>query len=123
MEKLIVDGQEVDPQTSYTFENVEGNHEISVEFAKDADKPVDPDPEKPVDPDPEKPVNPSPEKPVNPDPEKPVKPNGGNGNQASGNNTGAVQTGDAANVLFPIAGVAVAAILAGVVVFRRKKMK
>ena len=123
VEKLIVDGQEVDPQTSYTFENVEGNHEISVEFAKDADKPVDPDPEKPVDPDPEKPVDPSPEKPVNPDPEKPVKPNGGNGNQASGNNTGAVQTGDAANVLFPIAGVAVAAILAGVVVFRRKKMK
>ena len=123
VEKLIVDGREVDPQTSYTFENVEGNHEISVEFAKDADKPVDPNPEKPVDPDPEKPVNPSPEKPVNPDPEKPVKPNGGNGNQASGNNTGAVQTGDAANVLFPIAGVAVAAILAGVVVFRRKKMK
>lgn len=123
VEKLIVDGQEVDPQTSYTFENVEGNHEISVEFAKDADKPVDPDPEKPVDPDPEKPVDPSPEKPANPDPQKPVKPNGGNGNQASGNNTGAVQTGDAANVLFPIAGVAVAAILAGVVVFRRKKMK
>lgn len=107
VDKVVVDGQSVDPQTSYTFDNVEGNHEISVEFAKDADKPVDPDPEKPVD----------------PTPEKPVKPNGNNGNQTSGNSTGAVQTGDAANAWFPIAGAVIAAGLAGGAVFRKKKIK
>ena len=89
--------------------------------------PEKPNPEKPDPgkPNPEKPDpgKPNPEKPNpgKPNPEKPNPEKPNSGKPGTGNSSGSVQTGDATNVIFPIAGIAGAGILVGVAGYRRKR--
>lgn len=117
--------KETDHEVLVTYGGLAAKLEITV-----SKKTVDPNPEKPnpEKPNPEKP-NPEKPDPGKPNPEQPdAKPTPDSkptskpeGKPGANKGEGAVQTGDATNVIFQIAGITVAGILIGVVGYRRKR--